>query len=359
MRRRHRVAHEGFEKANGPLPLTIRRIALSVFLLLPAIVISRVAAAQNNAVPSRESAEQQDSAEMPIPRQQSQAFAAAVAMIQNREYTHAEKALRDDLLAHPDAAETHFLLGYALYREGKADASLSEYTTGARFQKPQASDLAVVAMDYIVLHDYADADRWLTRAVAWEPENPLYWYYLGRTKYVENRFQEAIAAFGKSLERHPRDVKAEYNLGLAYAGIGQNENAAAAYQNAIAWQKGSPHPDAQPYLDLGILQLDQGHAAEAVDNLQAALSIDQQNPRVHQELGQAYEQMNRLTSAQAELEAAIALIPKVPSLHFELGRIYQKQGLRAKAQEQFARCAALNANHSSDSAETPNADVHP
>jgi tetratricopeptide (TPR) repeat protein len=212
-------------------------------------------------------------------------------------------------------------------------------------------------MDYIILHDYADADTWLTQAVAWAPETSLYWYYLGRTKYAENRFQGAIDSFDKCLQLHPRDVKAEYNLGLARAGIGHNADAASACKTAIAWQQSTAQQDPQPYLDLGILQL--GHAAEAAASLQQAASLQTNNPRIHEELGKAYQEVNDLPRAQSELEKAASLAPNVSSLHFELARIYQKEGLRAQAQEQFARCAALDASHSTDSAETPNADIHP
>lgn len=293
-----------------------------------------------------------------VPRRCPADCSDALASLRQHDWARAEASLRSAIVSHPDAGEAHFLLGYTLYREDQASASLAEYITGARLEKPDANDLAVVAMDYILLHDYADADRWLTQAVAWDVSNPLYWYYLGRTKYVENRFQGAIEAFDRCLAIHPHDVRAEYNLGQAFQGLGQNGQAALAYRTAIAWQKGLARSDAQPYLDLGILQLNQGNAAGAADNLQTAASLDEKNPSIHEELGQAYEQINRLPSAQAELERAVELAPNVPSLHFVRGRIYQKQGLREKAQKQYALCASLNAHHSNDSVETPNADIH-
>ena len=58
--------------------------------------------------------------------------------------------------------------------------------------------------------------------------------------------------------------------------------------------------------------------------------------------------------AETEYKSAIALAPNVPALHFELGRIYQKEHLADLAKTEFARCAVLNASHSTDSSETPN-----
>ncbi len=64
----------------------------------------------------------------------------------------------------------------------------------------------------VLLKDYADADKWFTKAVAWNPRDALGWYYLARTKYNENRFAEAISGFRKCLALNGKDVKAEDNL---------------------------------------------------------------------------------------------------------------------------------------------------
>ncbi|HZZ40086.1 MAG TPA: tetratricopeptide repeat protein [Acidobacteriaceae bacterium] len=277
-----------------------------------------------------------------------------LSLIQSREYPAASQKIQDFLKGHPESGEAHFLFGYILYRQQKPRESLAEYTEGARFQKPQANDLAAVAMDYILLRDYADADKWLTQATAWSPQNELYWYYLGRTKYAENHFDEAILAFNHCLALQPRDLRAKYNMGLAYAGLGRNADAIAAYRTAIDWQQNAAHPDPQPWLDLGILLLDQSQPRQALPWLEKAAGLAPDNPRAREELGQAYEQLHNLTAASREMEAAVALAPNIPSLHFELGRIDQRLGLAAKAKEEFARCAVLNAAHSTDATETPN-----
>ena len=283
----------------------------------------------------------------------------ATSLAKAGDYRRAESSIRTYLVSHADSGEGHYLLGYLLYKQSKPKDSLAEYTQGARFRQPSAADLAAVAMDYLLLQADADADKWLTRATSMEPTNGLYWYYLGRTKYDENRFQESVDAFEKSLEFLPRNVRAEYNLGLAYAGKGFDDKAKEAYETAIAWQKGTVHEDPQPYLDLGMLLANQGHLKEAVPNLQKAVELDAQNPKIHEEMGHVYEQLQELSKAQSEFESAIALAPKVSSLHFQLGRIYQKEGMLERAKDEFARCAVLNGTHSTDSLETPNSDLHP
>ena len=274
--------------------------------------------------------------------------------IEHGSYLKAESDARAYLLHEPDSSAGHNLLGYVLYRENKPKDSLAEYTAGARYQKPDANDLAVVAMDYILLGDYPDADKWLTTATEWEPGNSLYWYYLGRTKYNENRFQESIEAFTRVLKLKPRDIRAEYNLGLALAGLGKASEATNAYKTAIRWEARVDYIDPQPYLDLGLLLMQQGENTHATTYLIKAVKVDATNPKSHEALGRNYERVGELSKAEDEYKSAIALAPKISALHFELGRIYQKENKSGLAKQEFDLCAALNQSHSTDSAQTPN-----
>jgi tetratricopeptide (TPR) repeat protein len=297
-------------------------------------------------------------------------LAEARSLLDRGLVSDAERLARAFLKEHQDSAEAHFLLGYILFKEIQTDAersrsalrdeyqqsaqphtssqdalakaSLAEFTEGAKYHSPSAFDLKIVALDYVLLGDYADADKWLTRSVQWDPEDEQAWYYLGRTKYSENRFEEAINAFEQCLKRSAKNVKAEENLGLAYAGLGRTEDAISAYKTAMAWQENALSKDAWPYINMGDLLLDQNRTDEAVSYLRQATQISSENPKAHELLGKAYTRLNQLVLAQAELERAISLSPQVASLHCMLGPIYRKQSLRAKAETEFERCSSLN-----------------
>jgi len=236
-------------------------------------------------------------------------------------------------------------------RDSKARASLAEYTEGAKYHDPSALDLKIVALDYVLLGDYTNADHWLTRSLEWNPKDSESWYYLGRTKYNENRFAEAINAFEKCLQLDPKNVKAEDNLGLSYAGLGRNEEAAAAYQNAIAWQSHLLVKNSGPYINLGSLLLDANRPAEAISNLLQAAEISSRDSKAHELLARAYSHSDQLQNAQNEMEKAVELSPKSGPLHCMLAQIYKKEGMSAKAKPEFERCASLTGTHSSP--ETP------
>lgn len=278
-------------------------------------------------------------------------MAQARADINAGRMPEAESTLRGYLKTHAPTAEAHFLLGYVLFREKSAKESLAEFTSGAVLQRPSAADLKVVASDYVMLGDYGDADKWFTAVVVEKPDDADAWYLLGRTKFNENNFQASVTCFERSLTLRPRHIESENNLGLALMQVNETDKAEAAFRKAIAWQGSSP-TDAQPFLNLGTLMEGQGKVDQALPYLEKAALLAPENPKIHEELAQAYAAELKLSQAQTELEHAVKLAPDTSSLHFKLGQIYRKEGKQDQAAHEFAICAQLNSTHSS--AETPN-----
>jgi tetratricopeptide (TPR) repeat protein len=282
---------------------------------------------------------------------QADQLSQARSLLDQGKVAESESLLRTYLGANPNSADAHFLLGYALFRQQKAKDSLAEFTAGAKFRRPRADELKVVAGDYVMLGDYSDADKWFSQVVSETPDDADAWYLLGRTKYNENEFEAAISAFEHALKLRPKFVEAENNIGLAWKELNDREKARAAFQTAIDWQGNSP-VDAQPFLNLATLMADGGSNEQAAGLLAKAISLAPNNPSAHEELGKVYLAMNRLSDAQSEMEKAIALSPQTSELHYKLGQILRKEGLADRAREEFAICERLNGAHSSP--KTPN-----
>lgn len=270
-------------------------------------------------------------------------LAEARSLLESGKLPEAEQVTRRYLEIHKSSADGHYLLGYILFKKKDPKSSLAEYTEAARYRKPSAADLEAVAGNYVLLKDYPDADKWFTRAVEWNPKDSLGWYYLGRTKYSENRFAEAVGAFEQCLKLDPRNVKAEDNLGLSFQGLNQIEEAVAAYRTAIDWQKDAAEKIPGPSLDLGSLLLDENRANEALPYLLDAERISPEDFRVHRQLGKAYNHLDQLDKARSELERAVELAPENAAVHFMLAQVYRKQGLMDKARIESERYAALAA----------------
>jgi Flp pilus assembly protein TadD len=263
----------------------------------------------------------------------------------------AESTLHSYLKDHPDSADGHFLLGTVLFREKKATDSLAEFTAGARFQRPAAEELETVASDYVLLEDFADADKWFTEVVAERPKDSHVAYLLGRTKYQEGLYDAALSSFDRALMLHPKYIEAEDNRGLALRELNRLDQAQIAFQNAIDWQ--GPQPaNPQPFLNMGALFILQGDTDKALPLLEKAATLASQNPAIHEQLGAAYVAKNDLPKAQSELLIAVKLAPETSALHYQLGVIYRKQKMMDLARQEFDTVSRLNSTHSSHN--TPN-----
>ncbi len=298
-------------------------------------------------------------------------LAKARELLEKSDLASAETVARKYVAEHANSPEGHFLLGLIFFREVQSQAraggeylapgdlpstaidskardakireSLGAFTDGAKFGRPSAFDLKIVSLDYILLGDYVSADKWLTLALQWDPSDAEAWYYLGRAKYNENRFEEAIQAFQKCLELRPRYALAGDGLGLSYAGLNRTADAISSLQEAISWQESSVRKTPEPLIDLGDLFNQQARFDEALPILQKAVAIAPRNIRAHETLAKTFLNLNRLPEAQHELEAAISTDPNRAALHYLLGQIYRKQGQLEKAKLEMDRFQTLKA----------------
>src|SRR5271170_6195132 len=107
----------------------------------------------------------------------------AMSLIAAGKFAEAESLLRATIATTPESADDHFLLAYMLLRENKPTESLAEYTLAAKLRAPSAEDLKSVALDYVLLESYPEADRWSSRSVEMNPKDADAWYVLGRIRY--------------------------------------------------------------------------------------------------------------------------------------------------------------------------------
>ena len=263
--------------------------------------------------------------------------------------THeAEAAVRRYLRDGKDGEEPRSLLGLILYQEGKPADSLAAFTRAAQFKTPNASELIVVGLDYVLLKDLSQADKWMTVAVETQPENAAGWRYLGGIKYSENRFAEAIEVYEKCLKMHPRDVMIEDAIARSLEGLARDEDAISAYRTALAWQADEREKHPEPMLHLGTLLLKKGNTLESLSLLARAEAIAPSNADVHEELGTLWAKTGDLKKSQTELLIALKLSPGNSHLHWLLASVYRREGLSDEANRELREYSALLGAHSSD-----------
>jgi tetratricopeptide (TPR) repeat protein len=270
-------------------------------------------------------------------------LARASSLMVAGDFKHAETTLRAYLASNSHSGQARYMLAYALLRQNKPKDSLEEYTRAAAMQTPSAEQLRYVGQDYVLLDDYPDAEKWISRSIEMNKSDPEGWYSLGRLRYSEQRFADAANCFMRALALAPRSVKVENNLGLAYEGLNRTDDAVIAYRQAIAWQnEGAPQKASeQPLLNLAIVLVHRAELAEALTLLQRAVAIAPRDPRIHEQLGQVYMQQGNYSEARKSLEAAMRLDPEKSNLHFLLGQAYRHLGRQQDAKTEFDAAARL------------------
>ena len=118
-----------------------------------------------------------------------------------------------------------------------------------------------------------DAQRWNEAGAAFErsleldPRQAHAWYRLGNVREEQGRDDAAAACFGKAVAIDPSHAQAWNNLGGARQRLGREEQAIAAYRSAM---QADPRL-AQPYLNLGRLAGARGDSALAAECFAAGL----------------------------------------------------------------------------------------
>jgi tetratricopeptide (TPR) repeat protein len=265
----------------------------------------------------------------------------AKALIHLNRFEEAETCLREYLKREPASADATYLLAYTLFRRNSPKESLDVYTRAARLQRPRADDFKVVGLDYVLLGDYTDAEKWLQRSVVERPDDAEAIYYLGRAYYVENSFDRAISEFNQCLQIDPLHVKAENNLGLAYDAKNRPALAEAAYRKAIDIEARTGQKNAEPYVNLADVLSHSGRNDEALPLLERAEQIGGESGKVAEIRGRVFYAQDRLQDAEAELRTAVAAQPENGSLHFLLGRVLKREGRTADAEAEFRQTQAL------------------
>ena len=281
------------------------------------------------------------------------AVRAARALVEANRLGEAEAELRGELARDPGSAAAMYLLGYVLERENRPRDSLAMFTQAAAIAPPRAEDLRLVALDYVLLDDYADALRWVTRATAMDPKNAEAFYTLGRIEMHDGNFVGAERSFRRTLALNAKHTKAWDNLGLSMEAQNRAGEALAAYTEAIGTQVGADAGAAgrrteQPYLNKGALLIAQNRAGEAVGLLTEAVRISPECARCHEQLARADLATGELGGAQKEMREAIRLDPSNPRLHYQLGQMLRHAGLAAEADAELKRSAALYGSHSAE-----------
>jgi serine/threonine-protein kinase len=161
---------------------------------------------------------------------------------------------------------------------------------------------------------------------------------LGNALQSKGRLDEAIAAYKKAIELDPTYVYAHNNLGTALQSKGQLDDAIACFRKAI---------DLDPmfagaHSNLGTALVDKGRVDEAIACFRKAIDLDSKFAGAHSNLGAALRSKGQLDETIALFRKAIDLDPENAEAHNNLGVALRDKGQVEEAIACYKKAIALN-----------------
>ena len=285
------------------------------------------------------------------------------------DYQRARAALQAALKQDPRVHRAHYYLGNTLVREkGMAglEEAILEFQAELKLQPLDPLTNLELGMALVDTQRFEEALPPLEIAARSDPPQARTLYYLGRAQLGVNLRAEAVGSLKRALELVERQgaggdqLRVIHNqLGLALQRLGQAQEAAthfaeserlsaqgsdAAREQLARYQSDVPEPEAardpvapvietsplaglpsleratlkgrvraglaRSYLNLGVMQVQGEHFAEAAALFEKAAAIDPAFPQVQYSLGVAYFNAGQFDKATAPLARAFSVSPK-------------------------------------------------
>ncbi len=197
-------------------------------------------------------------------------------------------------------------------------------------------DLNESAIQALKNNNFQLAVELLQRVVQKDPKNKTAWNNLGRAYLGLNQNDQAIAALKKQIEINPYDQYAYNNLGMAYEAELKYDEAIAQFQKQIEINPLDPFAHGS----LGELLVKQKKFVEAIPELEKAVGLQPQNPLLLISLGQCYIATNQTDKGMAAFDKAISLAP-VPITWNNIAYSLAEQNVQLDRADKYAD-AAIN-----------------
>jgi tetratricopeptide (TPR) repeat protein len=170
----------------------------------------------------------------------------------------------------PASAEARNDFGVFLYRSDETDRSIEELIEAVRLDPSSALYHENLGRAYRKKAQWKEADRELTETAKVAPGDAAVWVALGQTRSAEKKLDDAAAAYATAIEIDPLDEEAAAGLAATLRAQGKLAEAETALTKALSSIAKSP----VLWNNLGVVRVERGQYAQAVEAFQKALAID-------------------------------------------------------------------------------------
>ncbi|HZP62336.1 MAG TPA: tetratricopeptide repeat protein [Terriglobales bacterium] len=247
----------------------------------------------------------------------------------------AEKLLNEVLAADPKRTSDAAVLGELYLREGQNENAISVLQKAEQY-KPEARAELLIALGYMHMRQYDQANRYLEVAKKRAPNNIEVLRSLGGYYRATANYPAAINILKPIANKSP-DIKAD--LAYTYQLSGKRDEAAKLYSEAA----NSAPKKLELQLSAAQAEVNIGNIEQADPFLRRADALDAQNYRLHAVRGEIARLQDNNEDAIREYTAAIGHLPQSPpegplypiQLHMNLMELYRGQGNDAESHKEL------------------------
>jgi tetratricopeptide (TPR) repeat protein len=187
----------------------------------------------------------------------------------------AEREWREALRLQPDNPQIPFELGAIYAKQGRYDEAVALFQRSIQLSPGQADAHLNLGAAYAEMGKLDLAEEQFRTAIVLTPLNFNAHNVLGKLYFDEGRLREAEEQFRQSLACEPNLAACDH-LGYIYVQWGDRDRAEKAFKAALALNS----TDSHAHFNLGRIYAAAGQNAQALAELQAALAADPNNPDI-------------------------------------------------------------------------------
>lgn len=248
----------------------------------------------------------------------------------------------------PGYAPGHYNLGVAATEAGRDDKALLCYEKAIELHPEYVealSNMGVILQSQGRLDDcmrvYEKAHRLAPSSDIVAKNYAMALNHFGTEKMGQGSMQDAIRLYERAVAVYPTCTEALYNVGVAYANVGEIDKAIFAYRCTIK-ENGAC---AEALNNLGVLYRKQGHMELAVQSYEAAVKVRPNFPQGLNNLAVMYTQQGRASLALNLLRAAIMADSEYAEAWNNLGVLQRDVGEAQEAIESYRACCRIEMNN--------------
>lgn len=179
-----------------------------------------------------------------------------------------------------------------------------------------------MGLSYLGENNFTSALVEFTEAEKVDSDNPELLNYLGLVYYRKNRYEIAEQKYLKALKIRPNYSEARNNLAVNYLEMKRWDD--AIMQLKLVAEDIFYQDQDTAAVNLGLAYFGKGDYQEALAVYRAAVSAYPRDPRIRLNLGRVYFALDKLEWAIAEYKKALELNGNYANAHYNLGLAYMK-----------------------------------